>query len=211
MNNKVKLFIQIEDEIIRNKLFKLDANTFVIYAYLKYLHFRTFGKNEMEIDHNFLKNKLYINDNRTVKRSLEVLHKQGVILELINKLPSKGGIKVTFNDETIESNSFTQLPVTILHKIEHIGVLGVRLLFYYESFINRNSDITEQFAFPSVETTAETLGISFKTVYKYNEILKEKKLLKVDKHELDLDGYDNLDNALFTKYNNHYYVKLDKL
>jgi hypothetical protein len=210
MENKKKLIIQIPDEIIRNVSFKIDAHTFAVYAYLKFLHFRNYKNNEIEIDHNKFKHKLYIADNRTLKRCLTALHKQQIILEYISKFPTKGALKLTFEPNAVKTETFTQLPATIFNKIEHIGVIGLRLLFYYESFINRKGDTGKQFAFPAVETTSKALGINKETILIYNDILKKNKLLKVVKHKLEWHGdYDNLDQPLFTKYNNHYYVLLE--
>lgn len=210
MENKKKLIIQIPDEIIKNQLFKLDANTFTVYTYLKFLHFRNYNKNEIEIDHNKFKHKLYIADNRTLKKCFSTLHKQQIILEYINKFPTKGSLNLTFNPVPFETKTFTQLPATIINKIEHIGVIGLRLLFYYESFINRKDEPSKQFAFPAIETISKHLGINKETIITYNEILKKNKLLKVKKHKLEWHGdYDNLDQPLFTKYNNHYFVKLE--
>lgn len=210
-SNKKKLFAQIPDEIIKNELFKIDAYTFSVYALLKHLHFRNFNNNEMQIDHNKLKHKLYISDNRTLKKALTELHKQQIILEYINKLPTKGALKLTFDPVPFKSKKFTQLPVTVFNKIEHIGVIGLRLLFYYESFINRKDKPEKQFAFPAIETTAETLKINKETVIKYNEILRKNKLLKIQKHQLMWDGeYDN-DDLLYVKYNNHYFVRLENI
>jgi RNA-binding protein YhbY len=212
MENKTKLVIQIPDEVIRNVDLKLDSNTFAMYAYLKFLHFRNYKNNEIELDHNKFKHKLYISDNRTLKKCFMKLHKEQIILELINKLPTKGAIKITFDPEPFTSKTFTQLPATVLNKIEHIGSIGLRLLFYYESFINRTDELSKQFAFPAIETISKSLGINKETIINYNNLLKKHKLIKVKKHKLEWNGeYDSLDQPLFTKYNNHYYVKLENL
>lgn len=212
MENKKKLLVQVPDEIIKNIHCKMDSNTFATYVYLKFLYFRNYNNSEMEIDHNKFKHKLYIADNRTLKKSLTILHKNQIMLEYINKLPTKGTLKFTFEPTPFNSKKFTQLPVTIINKIEHIGTIGLRLLFYYESFINRKGSISKQFAFPSIETISKDLGLNKETITTYNRILKKNKLIKIVKHKLEWDGeYDNLDNPLFTKYNNHYYVKLENM
>lgn len=209
---KTKLIIQIPDEIIRNTGCTLDAKEFAVYTYLKFLHFRNYNNNEIEIDHNAFKHKLYISDNRTLKKSFLSLHKQQFILELINKFPTKGSLSLTFDPVPFESKTFTQLPATVLNRVDNIGVIGLRLLFYYESFINRTDELVKQFAFPALDTTSEALGINKETVVAYNEILKKNNVLKVKKHKLEWDGgYNDLDKPLFTKYNNHYFVKLEKL
>lgn len=212
MTTKKKLVIQIPDEVIRNKDLKIDSKTFAIYTYLKFLHFRNYKNNEIEINHNQFKHKLYISDNRTLKKCFLKLHKEQIIMELINKFPTKGALTLTFDPEAINSKTFTQLPATVLNKIEHIGTIGLRLLFYYESFINRKDDPSKQFAFPAIETISKHLGINKETIMNYNKLLKKHKLIKIKKHKLEWNGeYDNLDQPLFTKYNNHYYINLENL
>jgi hypothetical protein len=212
MEDKKKLIIQIPDEIIRNQNFKMDSNAFAVYSYLKFLMFRNYNSNELEIDHNQFKHKLYIADNRTLKKSFTLLHKERILLEYIDKFPTKGRLTLTFEPVPFETKTFTQLPATVINKIEQIGTIGMRLLFYYESFINRKDEPSKQFAFPSIETAAKSLGVNKETILAYNIILKKNKLLKVVKHELDWFGqYDDLDKPLFTKYNNHYFVKLENL
>jgi hypothetical protein len=210
---KKTLIIQIPDKIIRNESSKMDSNTFAVYTYLKFLHFRNYNEDVIVIDHNKFKHKLYISDNRTLKKCLTTLHKQGYILEYIDKLPTKGTLTITFEPMELTDITFTQLPANILSRIDNIGTIGMRLLFYYESFINRMDDIAKQFAYPAIETTSKALGLNKETVIKYNELLIKNKLLKVTKHKLEYTGdYDNLDNPiLFTKYNNHYHVRVDKL
>jgi hypothetical protein len=208
---KTKLFIQIPDNIIRNTTSKMDSNTFAVYTYLTFLHFRNYKEDAIKLDHNKFKHKLYITDNRTFKKALTTLHKQGLILEYINKLPTKGGLTLTFNPAPLD-NGFTQLPATIFNMMEHIGTVGLRMLFYYESFINRTDPIEKQIAYPAIETTAATLGINKDTVIKYNDILIKCKLLKVTKHKIEHTGeYNNLDEPIFTKYNNHYNVNVGKI
>lgn len=212
MEDKKKLVIQIPDDIVRNKAFKMNSNTFGIYALLKFLHFRNYNKNELTIDHNHLKHKLYISDNRTMKKAFTTLHKQQIILEHVSKLPTRGALNITFDPEAVQSAKFTQLPATILNRMEHIGTIGLRLLFYYESFINRKDKPEKQFAFPAIETISKDLGLDESTIIKYNEILKKNKLLKIKKHKIMWDGqYDELDKILYVKYNNHYFVKVESM
>lgn len=212
MENKTKLIIQIPDSVIRNTDNKIDCTTFSIYTYLTFLHFRNYKEDTIKLDHNKFKHKLYITDNRTFKKALTTLHKQGLILEYIDKLPTKGALTVTFNPVPLDKGKFTQLPATIFNFMEHIGTVGLRLLFFYESYINRTDPITEQFAYPAIETTAAILGINKDTVIKYNNLLIKHNLIKVTKHEIEHTGeYNNLDEPIFTKYNNHYYVNVGKM
>lgn len=212
MENKKQLIIQIPDNIIRNTDIKLDSYTFATYTYLKFLKFRNFNNDVIEIDHKAFKGKLCMADNRTLKKCLINLYNEGIILEYISNLPKKTALSITFEPFAEHPKTFTQLPANILNRIEHIGVIGLRLLFYYESFINRSVSIEKHFAFPAIETIAKDLYLNKETIIEYNEKLKKHKLLKIIKHKLEPSGeYDSLDSALFTKYNNHYYVQVNKI
>jgi hypothetical protein len=213
MEEKKKLFIQLPDCISRNEVSKMDSNTFAVYTYLTFLRFRNYEEDTIKLDHNKFKHKLYISDNRTLKKVFETLHKQGYIMEYINKFPSKGRINVTFEPMPIENLTFKQVPASILNRIESIGVIGLRLFCYYNSFINRTDPIEKQFSYPAIETTSKALGLNKDTVTKYNEILVNKQLLKITKHKLEyVNEYDLLDEPIgFTKYNNHYHVLFNTL
>lgn len=215
METKTKLFIQIPDCISRNETAKMDSNTFAVYTYLSFLHFRNNKEDEIKhFDHNKFKHKLHITDNRTLKKCLINLHKQGYILEYIDKLPSKGTITITFQPMPIDDDiTFKQIPASILNRIDKIGTIGLRLLIYYESYINRKDPVTEQFAYPSIETTAKLLKLNEDTITKYNDILVKEKLLKVTKHKLEyVDELNELDEPIrFTKYHNHYHVLIHNL
>lgn len=212
MSNKTKLVVQVPDEIIRNKYFDLDKYSFGVYTLLLFLQFRQFGKQELDIDHRNLMHKLYISDTRTLKKALKVLHKNGLIKEDVHRLPTKGSIKITLNDLPFETQAFTQLPVTVFNKVEHIGLIGLRLMFYYESYINRYGEAEKQFCFASLETISDHLKFDEDTITKYNQTLSKNRLLKVTKHKLECTyEYDEFDNIIFTKYNNHYHVKLDNI
>lgn len=211
MKIKNNIKIQIPDEIIRNKYFVIDSNTFAMYTYFKYLHFRQYNNAMIEVDITDLKNTLHITDNRTLKKCFMSLYNQDIILECITKMPTRKPITITFAPELIKSDTFTQLPATILDKIDMIGTTGLRLLFYYESFINRKSKLERQFAFPAIETTAATLNINKETVVNYNKILHDNGLLLIIKYEIKWNGEYTEDKQHFTKYNNHYIVQLKNI
>lgn len=213
MENKKKMYIQIPDEIIRNQCVDFNHYDFGVYALLKHAYFRNpkQDKDCLEIDHKFLMHKLFISDNRTLKKSLNTLYKYEIIKEEIKRLPTKGALKITFNPLPFKSKSFTQLPLSLINKVEYIGLIGYRLLYYYESFINRKDVISKQFCFIGQETIHKELGIDFNTIKKYNDILKKQKLITIKKHKLQEDGYDEFDNLIYTKHNNHYYVHIDKM
>lgn len=215
MEKTKTLMIQIPDEIIKNEWFTMDAYTFAVYVRLKWVQFRLYGEEELTFDHKMMMHKLFISDTRTLKRCFKKLHQEQIILELISKLPTKGDLNLTFNaiPDGKESRRFTQLPITLFHYLDDIGVTGLRLMYYYESYINRTQGnyTSDPFAFPSIETISKDLNINSETVIKYNTILHKKKLIKVVKHKLEIQGYNEKDEVYFDKYNNHYHIRLDRL
>jgi hypothetical protein len=212
MENKKKLIIQIPDEIIRNSIFNLDANTFATYTYLKFLYFRNYNESTIELDTKEVKRILNLTDNRTLKKCLNNLHKNDMLVDEVKNLPKRNPLTIQFIPDMFITEKFTQLPATILYKLKDMGSIGLRLLFYYESYINRTEPIQKQFAFPGIETIAKDLHINKETVTEYNRILVKEKLIKITKHKLQPSGeFDELDRGLFTKYNHHYHVQIDKL
>ena len=213
MENKKKIYLQIPDEIIRNQCVDFNHYDFGVYAMLRYAHFRNPNKDKdtLEVDHKFMMNKLFINDSRTLKKPLNKLYKYGFIEEEIKRLPRNGILKLKFNPSPFKTKSFTQLPTNLINKIEQIGLIGYRLIYYYESYINRKDVISKQFCFVGQDTISSELNINKETIKKYNDILKKSKLVTIKKHKLEFDGYDDLDNIVFNKYNNHYYVHIDKM
>lgn len=100
---------------------------------------------------------------------------------------------------------------SLLRHIPTIDCTGVRLVSYYESYINRSSAIN-QFCYASIETITKETGLAKNTIIKYNKILCDKGFISVDKHKLGTDyKYDGKDKIVFSKYNNHYTVNWDKI
>lgn len=155
-----------------------------------------------------LKIRLDVATDRTLKVAFKKLQENGYIMnevDVINKRP----MIIELNTKKLDrGKSFTQLPKSLIEKIDVIGHTGLRLLYYYESFIFRPSS---QFAYPSFETIISDLSVNKDTIDKYNEILIKKKYLKIEKHHLKPNGQYDDDRPVFTKYNNHYYVQLDKI
>jgi hypothetical protein len=211
--------IQIPTKIVRDN--SLKAIDFVLLA--KLIQAYNFENKEVfKVDHKILMNFLNIKDNKTLKEALMVLHKEGYVLNEITDLPRKSsnGISIEINPQFIpklnEGTVFTQLTKNALDKsvIAAVGYIGVRLLYYYKSFINEK-DTKKQYAHPAEETTAQDLGISKTTVVEYNKKLKKHKLLKIESHELSHNNeYKRVGDRqmiIFTKYNNHYTLRHDKI
>jgi hypothetical protein len=182
---------------------------FCLLLRLKYLSFTSGNKDIYDVYFGRLKSNLYINDNRTMKKCLNNIHKQGYINEDVD-VQRKKPVQIKLNMELLNEKPFSQLPTTLLDQIQEIDYVGIRLLYYYESYINRSSG--NQFCFPSVETIVNDTGISKNTVTKYNEILKNKQMLRIVKHQLSTEyDYKDNDELIFDKYNNHYYVKVNNM
>jgi hypothetical protein len=205
--------IQIPTEIVRNK--NINAMEFVLLAKLIQTYYISGKKEEFELHHKNLIFYMAIGDNNTFKKAYNSLVDKGYILDTIDTLPRKGGITVRLNMSVIpELNkgiAFTQLDSNILSKsvIEEIGHLGVRLIYYYQSYINKKDG--KHYCFVSEEKIADHLGITKKTVITYNKKLKKSKLVKIVQHELKDNGEYIGERLEFKKYNNHYYVREDKL
>lgn len=201
--------IQIPNSIIKNEEIVLDDKTFSLYVYLVYLEFRSKSEKGtyFKILHKELMHILNIGDNRTLKKCFLSLYESGLIEDKILNFP-RNSIPINIKIKHKKDKYFTQLPSNVLYKIKDIGYTGIRLLYYYESYINRKNN--KEFAYPSQETIAKDLKYSFTTIDKYNKTLVKYKLIKIVVHEFTLDRFDELDRPLFSRFNNHYYVRLDK-
>lgn len=202
-------WIQIPRRTIKNP--ELSSLEFCIVARLKFLQYASNSKEYFEIDMNELRRNLEINDNRTLKKAWTNLYQQKYIDEPVTIHRGKPS-KVILNPNMMHlNNDFAQLPLKLFSRIGEIGYHGFRLLYYYESYINRNKD-HRQFCFTSLETIENDMGMSRKTILKHNETLVKAKLLKIQKHELGTDyQYDEAGELIFNKYNNHYEVRLENL
>lgn len=211
---KKKFKVQIPTEIVRSK--EYSAGEFILLAKLIQAYYLPKEKSlTIPIDHKKFMFFLFIKDNDTFKDLLKGLYEKGVITNEIDKLPRKGAIEITLNSEVIpelnKKGYFTQMPVNVLNRdvIEAVGQIGVRLLYYYTSFINAK-DNRKQFAHVGEERTSIDLAITEKTVIKYNKILEKKKFLKIEKHKSE-NTFNYQDKYVFHKYNNHYFIRQDKI
>ena len=191
---------------------------FVLYTKITYLY-NVHNKPKLTpFFHSEVKSDLLIQDNRTLKHSLKRLFDCGYILNEVQTFPKKLGLGIKLNPEylVVESEGimFTQLPSEVVSRriVSKIGQIGVRLLYYYESHINRKTP--KNYAHPSEETTSLELNIDEKTVRAYNDKLVQSGLLKIMPNEHH--GYHEYtrkgDNEIyyFRHFNNKYYVQLDK-
>lgn len=191
--------IQIPNSVIKNR--DITVNAFGLYVYLKRESFKK-RDSKLQLDHKRVRHELGMKDNRPLIAAFQNLHSQGLIGEEILKMPIHSPLNITLLEIALEP--FTQLPIELLDKVNTIKPYGLRLLYYYESFINRKQ-ILRLFAFPCFETIKNDIGISHNAIIKYNNVLVKNKMLKIDKHKTEQGDYG------FEKWNNHYSVLWDKI
>jgi hypothetical protein len=221
MSNK-QFNIQIPTQIVRSS--KFTSGEFILLAKILQAYYSQTGKEKsltFTIDHKAFMYFLFFKDNNTFKKNIKKLCDMNIIENEINNLPRKGGLEITLNKVVIpeynkERGYFTQLPYFVLNRevIEGVGYVGVRLLYYYKSYINAK-DFTKQYCFVAESTTATDLNITEKTVIKYNKFLKDRKFVKIEKHKLhELGSYSSINGKEvlnYIKYNNHYILQMDKV
>jgi hypothetical protein len=202
MKQRPVSMLQIPNYIIRNN--KLTALDFALYVYLKHLYYINEKRTVLEVSHMSLMAALAITDLRTIKKAINNLYGCGVITNEV-KIPKRGFLKIEIQMSDCVSN-FTQLPTSLIKSLPEIGHLGYRLLYFYESFINRTvQGERRSFCFASYKYIVEALNISEPSLAKYNKILAESMLLSITKHQIGFDAtYNGKDFIVFDKFNNHY-------
>lgn len=194
--------IQIPNSVVKNR--GINDKAFLVYYYLKHQSFRAYeDKINLQINHIEMKKKLCIKDNRTLLKALHDIYNFGLIAEYIEKLPIHSLMKIRLNE--IELKPFTQLPIGIIDKIAEIESKGLRLLYYYKSFIN-HTKYEKLYAFPSYDTINKETGLSFETIKKYNVKLQKLKYLKIYSSK----AFINADGQIH-KFNNKYFLRYDRL
>jgi hypothetical protein len=199
------MHVQIPTYIVRNEEIHISNDAFLLYVRLCYLYFRNYQQEEMKVDHKKLMNNLGIYDTRTFKKRLTELSKVGLIHNEIISLPRKGEITILFNGEVLKNGHFTMMDCKLFDYLEQINEHAFRLLFYYKSHINKKEN--KHYCFVGIETLKVKLKMGSDTINKANELLVKCKLLKIHKHKIETTyTYDEKDELIFDKYNNHYIV-----
>lgn len=200
------MHVQVPTNVVRNDEIYIDNGSFLLYARLCLLHFRNYNDDEIKVDHKKLMNNLNISDTRTFKKRLSVLYKEGLILNNPTAMPRKGEMVILFNSKIIkDSKHFTKMDVSIFDYIDKINEHSFRLVFYYKSHINKKNKI--DYCFVGFETLKVKLKMGNSTIPEANKLLEENKLIKITKHKLEDTGtYDDADELIFDRYNNHYTV-----
>lgn len=204
-----KLYVQVPSKVVRNEDVSLDSCSFALYARLCFLYFRNYRNNEIQIDHRKLMCNLGIGDSRTLKSKLSVLHKQGLILKGIDKLPRKKQLTILLNKEPLDNmEHFTMLSAEVFDLLDNISYNSFRLLFYYKSHINLDDTHRDRsFCFVGYETLSNKLKMGRTTISESNEELKASKLIIIERHKIGHNyEYDESDELEFNKWNNHYKI-----
>lgn len=190
-------WIQVNNTIVKNN--KLSPEAFYLFLILKNLDSHNNGY--VKIGQQKLMKYLHWTNNKIFKRCIIELYEQKIIKEEYINLPKHKSIYVTFLK--YKSIIFTRLPNNIINYIGEIGHIGMRLIFYYRSFINDENG--NEYAFPSLNTITEETGISRPSIIKYNKKLVKYKLIKIVPHEIKRDININTGKE-YIKFNNYYFI-----
>lgn len=202
-------FVKIPNGLIRDpNLSSLEFVLLVKFKLLQYInHSDKFPINRKE----HIKEPFGIADNRTIKKSLDnLLELEYIRDKIIIDSHSIGEVHLNSGLLNLKKN-YTCIYGSLLRLVPLIDCTGVRLISYYESYINRTTTIN-QFCYTSIETITNETGLAKNTIIKYNKLLSDKGFISVDKHKLGTEyKYDGKDKIIFSKYNNHYTVNWDKI
>jgi hypothetical protein len=208
---KKSLYIKVPTGIVRNENIYLSNEEFLMYARLCFQYFRNYQNKEIELDHKKLMQFLNISDTRTFKSRLKKLYSMGLIENEITKLPTKSNLIIIFNEKVYEEDKhFTMMSTKLFSywRNDQIDEYAFRQVFYYKSHINMDDKEKDRsYCFVGYETLVKRLKISKTKVEAANEQLKKVKLIKVKKHVIETNHeYNDNDELIFNRYNNHYYV-----
>lgn len=195
--------------VIRNDGLFIDNGTFLLFARLCLLYFKNYRNPEIKIDHKKLMRNTLIHDTRTLKKRLGILYKVGLIENEIATLPKKEQIVILLNEKMIKDQQFTKMSIKAFDCLlnEDINEHSFRLLFYYKSHINLSADKKLNYCFVGIETLKVRLKMGSDTISEANKELKKNKLIKIVRHKLKHDDtYDENDELIYDKFNNHYIV-----
>jgi hypothetical protein len=91
--------------------------------------------------------------------------------------------------------------------LDEISEHAFRLLFYYKSHINLKDNKKLNYCFVGIETLKLKLKMGSDTIHQANDSLKKNKLIQIVRHKLETTyEYDENDELIFDRYNNHYIV-----
>lgn len=179
-------------------------------AVLKYLSYK---QHTYKLETHHAEIKTYTGyDTRKIKKTLLALKNADIIIsEVPSKLPQNELYIIEGNKVRLEENPFTQLPSTLLlHKIKDgtINDTEFRLLYYFESYINRVTDNNS--CYPGHRKIVEDIGSAGSTVRKALKHLQELGIVNVAEGNIN-HGYYMDNKQVFMKYGNSYTINIDKM
>jgi len=207
-----KIRVRVPTDIVRNEGVYLSNQDFLLYSRLCFLYFRNYQEEELQLDHRKLMYKLNIYDTRTLKKRLHNLYDAGLIHNKIDTFPKRKPLSIIMNGSKIKkSKHFTQINAEIFDKIEEINEHSFRLLFYYKSHINLSDKKKDRsYCFVGYDTLSKRLKMGRDTISTANTLLKKNKIIHIEKHSLSHDdSYDENDELIYDRYNNHYRIRED--
>lgn len=204
--------VLIPDCVIRNEDgINISPKEFVLYYYLKILYDRQ-KNTKIKLNHNKFMAKFNIKTNTTFKKLVSGLHENKLIMNNIDKLPKHENIIIELNEEILQRKPFTMIHINLYHLYEKVECEGLRLIYYYESRVNRSKQICSQFCFAGIRTIAQETKINKNKLKGINEKLVKLKLLKMEKHEMGGIGmYNEFNQEINIKYNNHYFPLIQNI
>lgn len=162
--------IYISKNIVRNNGYNLRAYDLIMYVKLLLLSEKT-NCNTILLDHSVFKNSIMVNDNRTLKKSLNTLYQHGLIKDEYKTLPSKKGLSVTVNK--IISNEVIKISHDIFKYISELKHIGLQILFYLKTYEDDlNNDYTNLIEY---DTIAERLMLNKDTITTHMKYIKANK------------------------------------
>lgn len=209
--------IQIPQHIVRND--QLNDKDFIVLAKLIQTYYSQ-SQSSRELTFNVSSQGLLhyckLSDNRQLDKALSNLNTHNVIKNKVLKISKV--ITITLSDKIIpEFNDkmlFVQMEYYIFNRnvLDKVGHKGVRILYQIMSYINYKTN--KDHCYASVERMSKDIGISDKTYRTYLNKLEKAKFIRVKRHEptteyfIDKNGVEGL---LFDRWNNHYYIRHDKI
>lgn len=201
-------------DTVRNP--NITSNDFVLILYIQYM---VWQRKSYSFDILSDECKMWTSlSDKTLNKSFTNLHRENYLLKKVEKrLPNKPiELQVNKNRFDIKDRRdgefFTQLPIRIMYALKEMRVTPkqVRLLYYIQSYIVFNS--ANNFCFVGLERMEKEVKMSRPTLIKTIKELTEMKLITVTKHNVGTSyQYNENDELIYTKFNNHYTVEYSDL
>jgi hypothetical protein len=154
----------------------------MLYYYLKILHDKQ-KSDIVKFNHQQFMCKFSIKSNPTFKKMLERLYENKLINTKVDCLPKSNAINIELNADYLHKKPFTLIHINLYYLLNKIGHEGLRLMYYYESRINRNDNKSIQCSYAGIRTIEKETKINRNKIIEWNEKLTKLKLLKIENHQ----------------------------